>query len=82
MQDGKTFYKCAEWPLLDTVEFALAVTTAFDHRSTSVAETPAQPLLTQHPDKRSQQRDQEARVKESQGCDNLKGGGHPMPEER
>ena len=71
--DGEAFYKCPERPLLDTVKFALAVAAALNHRSTSVPEVPTQPLLPQHPDKRSQQRDQETRVKESQGCDNPRG---------
>ena len=38
--DGETLDEEAERPLLEAIEFALAVTAAFDHRPTRVPEVP------------------------------------------
>ena len=52
--DGETVDEQTERPLLEAIEFALAITAAFGHGSSRVSEVPAQPLLAQHCDKCSQ----------------------------
>ena len=56
--DWKTLDEQPKWPSLEAFEFALAIATALNRRSTSVPEVYVQPLFAQHRDKRSQQRHQ------------------------
>ena len=58
MHDRQTLDDQPEWPFLETIELALAVTAPFDRRSTGVAEVPIQPLLAQHRNERDQQQHQ------------------------
>ena len=75
--DGETLYEQVEWPPLEAVIFALAVTAAFDHRSTCVPEVPVQPLFAQHRDERRQQRHQKACIEKVRGCNDLCGKAAP-----
>ena len=43
--DGETINEETERPSLETIKFALAITTAFDHRPPGVSEVPVDPLL-------------------------------------
>jgi len=48
--EGETFDEETERPSLETIGFALAITTPFDRRSSTVSEVPVEPLLAQHCD--------------------------------
>ena len=58
-------------PLFQPIAFSLAVSAALDHRSTRMPQVPVQPLLPQHRDECSQQRDQETRVYKAGRGDDL-----------
>ena len=75
--DGETLDEQPEWPSLEAVKFALAVTTTLNSRSTGVPEVSIQPLFAQHCDKCSQQRHQQACIQEAGGCDDPLGRSTP-----
>ena len=62
--DGETFDKQAERPLLEAIEFALAVAASLDHRPPGVAEVSVHPLLPKNRDECGQRLHEQTCVEE------------------
>ena len=60
-----------EGPLLESVALSLTVSATLDHRPARIPEVPVEPLLAQHCDECSEQRDQETCVHQSGDSDDL-----------
>lgn len=75
--DRETLDKYTEGPLLETIEFTLAIATSFNRGPARVTEVSVQPLFAQHGDECSQQRHQQTCIQEVQGCDDLLRGATP-----
>jgi len=60
----KTLDEEVQWPFLESITFALAVTTTLDHRPARIPQVPVEPLLSQHGNECGEQGDQEAGVHE------------------
>ena len=60
-----------QWPFLQPIAFALAVSASLDRRSARIPQIPVQPLLAQHRDECGEQGDYQTRVHETGHSDDL-----------
>ena len=69
--DRKALDEEVEMPLLESIAFTLTVSTTLDHRPARIPQVAVKSLFAQHREERGEQRDQEARIHESSGSDNI-----------
>ena len=62
-----------EWPLLESIKFALTVFATLNNRPSGVSQVLVEPLLPQHRNKCGQQRDQKAQEQEAVDGDDFAG---------